>query len=317
MTSNSDNQTDNTLLQRRKTTITLILAIVLVSVFGMLRPTRPQGIYPCKYWVMKKNWHNNAEMVLAGDSRTLMGLSPAVMEKHLTNRKILNFCYGAAGYSTEYLDAIERVLNTGSKNPAIMLGITPLSLSEPSIEINQFIQDSAMTNEEQFFNYYLPFFIEFFQYMSFNDARQGLFPSTKPAVKSLKYHPDGWVAGNKEPIKERANRRMYKQYRRLFQAGMASKRIQDIIIARVKKWVDSGIKVYGLRPPSCKGMMEVEDKYGGWDQQAFVVKFEACGGIWIDTDLTGYISFDGSHLRYDSAIELSERVAKKIVKLEQ
>ena len=73
-----------------------------------------------------------------------------------------------------------------------------------------------------------------------------------------------------------------------------------------------GIKVYAFRPPATEEMLEVENKYSGFDEATFVSFFEAAGGTWLEVEQTKYPSYDGSHLCPDGAIDFSHDLARLI-----
>ena len=74
-----------------RTLKTLALALAMIVTMGLLRPDKPKGIPPKKYWAKKIAWKHCADVVLTGDSRTFMSLSPKKMQEILTKTKILNY----------------------------------------------------------------------------------------------------------------------------------------------------------------------------------------------------------------------------------
>ena len=81
-------------LMSDRTAKTLMVAALLILGMGMLRPDKPAWMYPNQYWATKIGWRHCADVVLTGDSRTLMSLSPAEMQKKLTDRRIFNYGFG-------------------------------------------------------------------------------------------------------------------------------------------------------------------------------------------------------------------------------
>ncbi|MBN2375453.1 MAG: hypothetical protein JXD22_03575 [Sedimentisphaerales bacterium] len=306
-------QTMKTIL-RDRTYRTLLLATLLIVVMGLLRPTKVPGLYPKQYWALKTRWYHCADMVLLGDSRAFMGLSPAEMQKTLTNRRIYNYGFAGNAYSKQYLQAAYAILDPESKNPTVIMGVTPHSLTLNALKKNSFNQQTALPERELSLNIHLAGWINFFEPMSFRDALHGLFPSLKPTHNYMNYHLDGWVAGSCEPerIKDELRR-----LRREFTQSQVEPELVDKLLNTVRFWTAKGVVVYGFRPPTCVKMVELENELSGFDQPAFVAAFQDAGGTWIDTDQTAYHTHDGSHLHFEAALELSRFLAQAIQKHEQ
>jgi len=291
----------------------LLLAVLMIAVMGSLRPEKAPGLYPKQYWAMKMQWHHCADMVLLGDSRTFMGLSPTEMQKKLTDYRVYNYAFPGNGYSEDYLKSAYDVLDPKSKAKSIVLGISPHSLIEKALEQNGFMQERSVSPQDLFVNIHLACLVNFFEPMSFRDALHGLVPALKPSKSYMEYFADGWVAGDRNPreIKHRVKR----YHNQFSQNPVSNKPIQDVM-NYVKKWAGQGVRIYGFRPPTCTEMFEMENQISGFDQEKFVADFQLAGGVWIDVDQTAYYSHDGSHLRYDAALELSRTVAQQIYNLE-
>ena len=89
----------------------------------------------------------------------------------------------------------------------------------------------------------------------------------------------------------------------------------EALNASVSGWTGKGIRVYGFLMPSCREMVELEERDSGFDHGQFVQDFEKAGGIWIDMDPCRYDSFDGSHLGH-AALQFSRDLAERIHELE-
>jgi hypothetical protein len=281
---------------------------------GLMRPDKPVGIYPKRYWAEKIRWRHCADAVLTGDSRTLMALSPAHMKKVLDYDRILNFGFGANWYARKYLEIVEEVLDPNSNNKAIMMGITPHSLTYRTKVLGHFLYFINVSKQDVFFDIHLAPLLNFLDPMSFRDAYQGLFPSLAPTTTRQEYFADGWISVHKEPS---GKRREVKRYRGIFKQRQVSQETIDVLMEFVTKWSNSGIKVYGFVLPTCKEMVELEAKESGLNQFEFIKTFKQAGGIWIDVDQCSYESFDGSHLQDVGAVEFSHALALKIRDIEQ
>jgi hypothetical protein len=261
---------------------------------GMLRPEKPLGMYPKEYWATKIGWKHCADIVLTGDSRMLIGVSPAQMQKILNDRRVVNYAFGSNWYSQEYLEAVEQVLDPQSHKKTIVIGISPHSLTEGEDGMGNFFELRSMSKSQAYLNIHFAGLMEFLEPMSFRDAFQGLFPFLSETQTRKEYFADGWVAVNKNPAGEK---REPKRYRQMYEKSQVSKRTIETLEHFVSKWTQSGINIYGFLLPSCREMVELENKMSGFNQAEVVSLFEAAGGVWIDVDQCHYESFDGSTCR--------------------
>ena len=292
---------------------TIVLALLLIVGMGLMRPDKPVGMYPKKYWAEKIIWRHCADAVLTGDSRTLMALSPVEMKKVLDYDRILNFGFGANWYSRQYLETVEEVLDPKSKNKAIMIGITPHALTYRTEGLGHFMNFINVPRQDIYFDIHLAAILNFLDPMSFHDAYQGLFPDLGPKYTRKEYFADGWVAWHREPITKKSK---IEQYRGIFKRLQVSQDTIDVLLEFVSRWSKSGINVYGFLLPACKEMVELEAEVSGLNKPEFIKAFEQAGGIWIAVDQCRYESFDGSHLQDVGAVEFSRDLAARIHEIE-
>lgn len=292
---------------------TAALAFLLVIVMGLLRPDESAGMYPKEYWATKIGWRHCADMILAGDSRTLVSLSPAIIQEKFPDRRIYNYGFAGMMYSVEYLEAVEDVLDPQSKDKTIVMGITPNTLLEKTVAIGNFSELKELSKQDLLIDIYFAPFIHFFEPMSFHDAAQGMFPSLAESQTVKKYTADGWVGVHKIPTV----RSELKNYLKLFDLYTVSGKRIDNVVNYVAKWTNSGVKVYGFIAPSCKEMVELEKEHSGFDKTEFIKLFKAAGGKWIDTDPGQYDSFDGSHLLDNAAVEFSKDFTERLYEIEK
>ena len=105
---------------------------------------------------------------------------------------------------------------------------------------------------------------------------------------------------------------LVKQFKEGARAESANPKLINSLLEQVQKWHSRGIKVYGLRIPTSAAMRNVENEYSQFNESGFIDDFSKAGGIWIPVEIDGYISYDGSHLRADSAVKLSKVVGEFI-----
>lgn len=294
---------------------TFVLAVLFILSMGLSQTTIISGLHWNDYWARKSDWYHCADVVLAGDSRVSCGLSPEEMGKYMPGYKILNYGFGGAWFSTLYMDKIETVMDPDSDRKIIVLGISPHSLIKHNAESGNFFEVITMTKTEKFFYTHFPEYLHFFEPLSFQDAIKQL--RTRPSREELEnngaFYPDGWTSGNKIPgtVDEVVNK-----YAGYYKESLVDTDNIDNIISYAEKWIRQGINVYAFFPPSCKEMHKLEMERSGIEESELISKFEQAGGVWIDVDPYGYVSFDGTHLQRDSALELSKLIAKTIFEYE-
>jgi len=297
-----------------RTVKTFVLALMLIAAMGLLRPDKPEGVPGKRFWAMKISWKDYADIVVTGDSRVLGGISPARMEKTLSGRRIVNYGFVNNLYDPEYLDAIDQVLRARSEFKTVILGITPHSLTDDPDILGQFSELKRLSKRDLFMDIHFAGLMDFFDYMSFRDALLGLFPGLAKSHTRREFFADGWLAYSKHPPGEK---RELKKYRRMYEKCRVSPAVVDNVMNDVTRWTASGIRVYGVLIPTCREMVALENALSGFNRADFADAFRAAGGVWIDMDQAAYDSFDGSHLQRQSALEFSDDLASRILKIEQ
>jgi len=307
-------------LLRCRAAQTMLLAAVITAGMGLARENMQSGLPPKLLWRLKVDWKANADVVLAGDSRVYRGLSPEKISAVLGNCRVLNFGFNSAGYSPEYLAGVHRVLDPRSPQPAIVMGITPHSLTPDAVKDNGYLHAlSDQRNQpppaaEEVMARYCPEVLNFFEPMKFREMLQTVLGIRrhKKATYLESYRLNGWVPGRLIPEDSSSG---LKAYRKVFNENKVSDETVRGILDAVRQWTRCGIGVYGFRPPTTAAMVALEDAQSGFDEAKFVAKFVKAGGQWIAVDQDGYHSYDGSHLREDSAATFSVDLARKIDEL--
>jgi len=287
---------------------TLVLALVLIGIMGMLRPDKPRGIYPKRYWARKISWHQCADAVLAGDSRVLGGVSPAEMRKTLADWRILNYGFASNLYVPEYLEALESLLDPESRSKALILGITPHSLTEDPDVTGQFAELKGRSRSQIYADIFLAPLLSFVEYMSFQDALHGLFPALATGRTQKEFHADGWLAYQRQPPGEK---RELKKYFRGYQKVQVSAKMVEGLNRFVSRWTQTGIRVSlwkVSRKPAASGSMWIRAHTRASTDPTFKA---------MRPDSCAYESFDGSHLQSYAARQLSNDLAQRIRDLER
>lgn len=291
--------------------IVLALAGVLLAV---VRPLFVQeylsGISPDRFWSQKIRWSSCADVVLAGDSRVYINVSPQALSEYLRGRRIYNFGFSGNGYSREYLAAAENVLDPNSPSPMIVLGINPYSLTLRSLEENRFKEFLMRPPLSQSrWGVYREAFQEWFRPLPLWEVMVDLCRGQPAPAWYNEYYPDGWVACDRDPRDPTllmANDRLGHSY----QNNAVNETVVENLIQYIRKWRDRGIEVYGFRPPVYENALKEEDRLSGFDESLFIRQFTQAGGVWLGMDNTKYgiRTYDGHHLPREDALEFSQEL---------
>jgi len=291
-------------LLRERAAWALCLAGGMVLLLGSTRLDDNSGPLVIKY-----GWAGCADVVVTGDSRTGNGVSPGQMKQSLQGLRIVNYAFGGNGYSSEYLTAIENVLDPHNPNKMIILGISPQSLTEAMAARNSFLQARqsysycSVTVAQSFRK-----LLRLTKPLKFNELFGGMFVPPDRRRRYCQSFPDGWVSTYYVPPLRDFN--CYLQGAvNIFDNNPVSPQIVANLLLRITLWRQRGIKVYAFRPPTIREMVEIENSHGGFEEQKFVAAFEKAGGKWLNVDQFRYDSLDGCHLNRIGALQFSRDLA--------
>jgi hypothetical protein len=286
---------------------------VAVTVLPMsYDPIHDTGAAGDRMWVIKTHTTGKFDMLLMGDSRVYRGLSPQAMEKVLTGYKILNFGYSGGGLNPVMYAAAQQKLNPTSQKKSIVLGISPLTLTPRAAANEHYLQELNRPPDYVYLYLYWMPLVNLFEPLSLGkmvNSLQGGNTQGNQDGYYLEFHDDGWVASYTIP--EYPLSQIY-SYQDIFSQTSVSPQLVQELIDQTRSWTQQGISVYAFRPPSCQGMVDLENQVSGFDEAALVKQFEAAGGVWFSIPLAPYHSYDGSHLDKSSALKLSADLANLI-----
>lgn len=292
---------------------TLGWALLMILLVGYLWPRFESGIPAEQFWIQKAQWKQNADIVLAGDSRIYRGLSPERMQQILPKCCIKNFGFSVARFTPDYLKAIEAVLIPTSQTPVIVLGISPLSLTFGRNMINGFRDAKEKSRWEQFLWNYFGILLNWIKPITKEELAPYLSSYTIEKYYR-RYEPNGWVASSLTP--ENPTLKL-DHYRTLFRDNPVSPKLTNHLLQTVSRWKKQGIKIYAFRPPTTLLMVQLENEISGFQEKTFIRQFSEAGGTWISIEPEGWNSYDGSHLSEQAALRLSEQIAHEIEKRER
>jgi hypothetical protein len=293
-------------MRKERLVFALAVASVCTALVGLLRPgSGSEGMPRELYWAKKIAWPAQFDLVVTGDSRVLIDVSPAAMGEVLPALRIGNFAFEGNGYSADYLVAIENLLEPGGRR-IIVLGITPVSLtplSERSSNFKWLREKHAVELGLQTGLGEIPYFFRPCAWVQ-------SFAETGWLGEEDIYHADGWVSSSLVPEQPEASLDPYRT--EAFAGNKVSPRIVDGLLQVVERWTEEGYLVFGFRPPTTVALFEVELELSGFEESAFVYRFRQAGGIWLPFPHGFYPSYDGSHLSDYAAVDFSRDLAGKI-----
>lgn len=289
---------------KQKIVSVFLLSIVLIVIVGVFRFTPLSSELKANYfWLNKFENTSKVDVVVYGDSRTYRGVSPDVLIEG-TGLTSYNYGFSSGGYSSEIFDLIESRIDK-TKDPIVVLGITPYSLTLKASENKFYHQENNRDAGEKFTRLHIDDKLSFFDRIIMDEYFK---PNSANVIQE--YNSDGWVSSFKGLIDTLSG---LKSYESIFDNNQVSDSIVDLVVFNVNQWVSAGVKVFAFRPPTVVSMEILENDKSAFDASLFETEFEKAGGYWISIPNDGrFISYDASHLEKESAINLSRSLRKYI-----
>lgn len=259
----------------------------------------------------KISWENEFDLVVTGDSRTLIDISPESMQKILPNYKIGNLGFAALIYSQDYMDYTRNTLRSPVRNKIIIVGFSPRSLllnEKSGCYFHNWKKEARLQLKIEV-NRLARWLQNLFRELSEDDLNSWFFKTYhRHLIICLK---SGWMPARLFPENVMASK---KQYINHFLKNKIDTELLEMIYRNTRKWSQEGIKVFGIRLPTSPNLIVVEKKLSNFDEQDIQQRFEDSGGIWLNPAVRNLVSHDGSHLRYDSAVQYSISLAQVLKK---
>jgi hypothetical protein len=295
--------------KRRILYILMVTALLSVPFYLLRDDMDTEEIRKNRYWAIKTRNTLSYDIVVGGDSRVFRGISPKHFASELQDRSVFNYAYWANGYGKDYLEGLERKIDTNSDFRMIVLGITPHSLTRKTARSPHYHYELNKSKESVIQTIYFSQLQEFFAPYGIIDLLEKLTGRSKPSNKRITYHPDGWVE-TYWIVPDTSN--AAKSYLNLFNGDPVSDEVIDGLLSTVERWTSNDIHVVGFRPPASYTIRQYEEQLGGFSEADLVERFTAAGGIWIPVEPEAYQSYDGSHLEHRSAMRFSADLARMI-----
>ncbi len=284
----------------------LISIVVLFILYKNLLPQLPSSnMLNEAFWSKKVTNANKFDIVFIGDSRIYRGISPREIELELNGLKIYNFGFSSAGIDSLILDKGVNLLKEKGKKE-VYLGIS----------VNSFLKESLM-------NEHLKSWIKkdkkdlwiksnFYEELSLFDSYK-ISDFFKIIQKDLYYEKfdleKGFVYSNRTKVGDKLAIEAYENH---FKKEYFDTTHVNLVMKEIAKFQQKGIRFKAIVMPISKGLADAEDKYFGKEKLWLFSKFKSFGVEIIEFNNQEYQTFDGSHLKGESAIILSKNLAKSI-----
>lgn len=286
---------------------TILLSIILSIMVNISRPKKDNSdLLHDWFWVNKTHFSKKGSILFLGDSRIYRGITTAPIKKIFPDQEIINLGYSSGGLNSKVFEFALNHFDLSKQTKIIVLGISPFALTSETRKNEHLNQELNRPLAEIIERKYANPFLTEFETIKLTDYK------TQKNITSYyqTFHNDGWVESYKVPFN---NEEALSSYQTILHETELNELSIKEIFDFTEKMKAIGVKVYGFRPPSTKKMELLENELLKFDENKFIASFENKGGLWIKIpNRYSFNSYDGSHLHYKSAIQLSEYLATKL-----
>ena len=262
-----------------------------------------------RFWQEKIRPAPDYAVLFLGDSRTYRGVNPEITGQILS-LKCYNLGFSSGGLNREIFRLAETKLDLSQPRIVIVLGISPLTLSENAYANQHYktllTQKDAAPEENE--TWLQTFFIPM-DHERWNIFRKSLKKKKKPERTAKIFFASGWQSIDLPFSRERYDDGL-ELYRVRFQNYRFSNESLEELTAAVRGWKKRGFHVFAFRPPAPAEMVGIEDAL--YDETRVKQAFSDAGGIWLDLPADAYQTYDASHLTTESSQRFSRDLAVKI-----
>lgn len=250
-------------------------------------------------------------IVIYGDSRTYRGVATPIVAEGL-GAPAMNLAFSGSGANAEMFAYLDAHIDYEAQDRFVILGITPWMFTAKARENDHFHEVSRKYAQERASRRSLAG--ELFAGITPKRVKSSLSPEGSQSWDVEDFREDGWCPTVLARPEEKPEifKRGLDGYVALFKATQFSKTSMMEFCGRVRDWTDRGVNVIAFRIPSCGEMVELEDSLSGFDENAFKAAAMEAGAAWIDMDVSGYDSYDASHITADAARKMTQDLVKKI-----
>ena len=192
-----------------------LLSLLFVILFGLLKPTPISSrIKKEEFWANKTHGSQIYNIVFCGDSRLYRGISSSVVSNIFSpqNTQVLNFGYSSGGLSEEMFKRAENKLVNKNEIRAIVLAITPFSLTPEAKKNEHLIQEIKRDWNDVYSRKFIYPLFYFFEPTSPLEISNKAMGKTNGYYET--FEEDGWVKSYEIPeSREKALNSYRKQFK--------------------------------------------------------------------------------------------------------
>lgn len=291
---------------RLKITSSLLLAAILIVCIKLFVPAPFKNRELKKeFWVGKTHTPEVFAVIVGGDSRVYRGFATEVFIEQ-TNATAHNLGYSSAGWSQEYLQFLLSKLDTNNSEPTLILGLSPHSFTDRGAKNEHFNTFASLSDFEIFRGTVLSQHLKHFSPYKPEELVKKAFGLKKKSTYFEDFRAGGWVHSYKVPEDSTS---AIPSYKKTFKDNHVNPELISNFVETIDQFLDQDIRVIIYRSPTTNQMEAIEDSMSGFDESALKAQLETVGAEWIDFNNNLYRSYDGSHLHYESAIQLTEELS--------
>ena len=294
-----------------KIKMAIVLSIVGIAFASFFNPEPISSrIEKEKFWADKVHSAKKYNIVFCGDSRIYRCISTEAISRELLPLEldVLNYGFSSGGHNKEMFLAAEKKLVTSTEIKAIVLGITPYSLTPKGQANAHFKQETNRDWTDIFSRRFLYPAFRFFEPTSPMEIIDHI--TSNQTGYHEKFIEGGWVKSYKIPEEKES---ALKSYSKQFKNNIVNNNFVSNLGKQVLAWEKAGIQVFAFRVPSSIEMENLENSISGYSNERVRKAIEISGGEWLLIPNKGsYHSYDGSHLHHNSAVLLSEELGKQL-----
>ena len=259
--------------------------------------------------------------LILGDSRSLQGIQPAVMNKYFESKQvstpaIMNYSFTIAqiAYGPNYTSSIKKKLNTNAKDGLFIITVNPWILSErenDDVENGVFFEADSPPHNMKYVNVN-PNFEYFFKNLKYFHFRS-IFR------RSSKLHKDGWLEESNLP-KDSTTLKEWKENQIVLYKEFASKwkesEFRMTSLSNLISYLNSYGTVIITRMPIDEKLLKLENSYWpNFDKE--IKKITHKNNVnYVDFSKSSdiYKTYDGNHLDKFGGVVFSKNLCDSIIK---
>lgn len=298
---------------KRKITTSLLLTACLIVCIKLFVPAPFKNRELKKeFWVGKTHTPQTFPVIAGGDSRVYRGFATEIFEEQ-TSTRAHNLGYSSAGWSSEYLQFLISKVDTSAAEPTIILGLSPHSFTKRGAKNEHYNTFATLSDFEIFRGTVLSKHLKHFSPFKPEELVKGIFGIEKKSTYFEDFRPGGWVHSHKVPEDSTS---AIPSYQKTFRDNHVDSAVISNFVQTVDKLVKRDLRIIIYRSPTTDQMEAIEDSMSGFNETRLKAQLVAVGAEWIDFNNNEYRSYDGSHLHYEAAIQLTEALSKHYLRIE-